>query len=87
MDDIFYHGTVLEVETITENSKKKLSKQDIHKAELARALQDTTCYLNAKRLLEIAQKIQLKNIKSYYSLQCKTNEIDHMTKCTRPERC
>ena len=57
------HGTVLEVETILEN-KSKFSKQDVHKAELARALglQHVAGHLRNKQLLlERAQKNQLKN--------------------------
>ena len=39
------HGTVLEVETVLDN-KSKFSKQDVHKAELARALQHIAGHLS-----------------------------------------
>ena len=51
---------MLEVEIVLEN-KLKFSKQDVHKAELARALQHVAGHLSDKQLLEIAQKNQLKN--------------------------
>ena len=54
------NGTVLEVETVMEN-KSKFSKQDVHKAELARELQHVTGHLSEKQLLEIARKDHLKN--------------------------
>ena len=54
------HGKVLEVKTVLE-SKSKFSKQNVHNAELARALQHVPGHLSGKQLLEIAQKNQLKN--------------------------
>ena len=54
------HGTVLEVETVLEN-KSTFSKQDVHKAELARELQHITGHVSKKQLIEIAIKNQLKN--------------------------
>ena len=48
------------METILEN-KSKFSKQDVYKAELARALQYVAGHLSNKQLLKIAQKNQLKN--------------------------
>ena len=54
------HGTVLEGGTVMEN-KSKFSKQDVHKAELARELQHIAGHLSKKRLMETAQNNQLKN--------------------------
>ena len=48
------------METALEN-KSKFSKQDVHKAELKRALQHVAGHLSKNQLLEIAQKNQLKN--------------------------
>ena len=49
------HDTVLEVETVLEN-KSQISKQDVQKAELVRALQHIAGHLSNKQLPEIAQK-------------------------------
>ena len=52
---------MLEVGTVVEN-KLKFSKQDVHKAELARALQYIAEHISTKKqLLNMAQKNQLKN--------------------------
>ena len=51
---------MLEVETIMKN-KSKFSKQYVHNAELAKALQHVAGHLINKQLMEIAQKNQLKN--------------------------
>ena len=42
-------------------NKSKFSKQDVHKAELARELQHIAGHLSEKQLMEIARKNQLKN--------------------------
>ena len=47
MDDSFKLGAVLEMETIMED-KKKFSKQDVHKTDLARALQNVASHLSDK---------------------------------------
>ena len=44
------HETVLEMETVLEN-KLKVSKQDVHKAELVRAPQHVAGHLGKKELL------------------------------------
>ena len=49
------HGTMLEVETVMEN-KLNFFKQEVHKEELARALQHVVGHLNEKQLMEKAQK-------------------------------
>ena len=55
------HGTVLEMETSIMENKSKISKQDVHKVELARELQQANGHLSEKQLIEIAQRNQLKN--------------------------
>ena len=42
-------------------NKSKNSKLDVHKAELARELQQIAGHLSEKQLMEIAWKNQLKN--------------------------
>ena len=55
-----FKGTQLEIHTTTEN-KAKFSKQDVIRAEAARALQHTAGHLSDTQLMRIAQRNQLKN--------------------------
>ena len=74
---------MLEVETVLKN-KLKFSKQDVHKAELARALQHIAGHLSEKQLLEIAQKNQLEN--SPITPRDVRLMKKNMTKCTGSKR-
>ena len=55
---------MLEVERIMEN-KRKISKQNVHKAEMTRALQHATTYLGGKTSTEGSIKESAKERSNY----------------------